>query len=63
MKIGNFRKNEFGDFFLYYLIKELMALVIGNENYDWEKLEEVCEYKEGFTKDHQTIKFFWDVFR
>ena len=40
-----------------------MALVIGNENYDWDKLEKGCQYKEGFTKDHQTIQFFWEAFR
>eukprot|EP00092_Neocalanus_flemingeri_P033110 GFUD01036005.1.p1 GENE.GFUD01036005.1~~GFUD01036005.1.p1 ORF type:complete len:1046 (+),score=311.60 GFUD01036005.1:157-3294(+) len=43
--------------------QELMALVVGNENYDWELLEELCEYKEGYTKDHETIVYFWEVFR
>ena len=43
--------------------QELMALVVGNENYDWNLLEELCEYKEGYSKDHDTVKNFWEVFR
>ena len=42
--------------------QELMALVVGNENYDWELLERLCQYKEGYSPDHQTIKHFWQVF-
>jgi E3 ubiquitin-protein ligase HERC4 len=40
-----------------------MALVVGNENYNWDVLEENCEYKEGYTADHPTIQHFWQVFR
>jgi len=43
--------------------QELMALVVGNENYDWNLLEELCQYKEGYDKDHEVIKNFWEVFR
>ena len=42
--------------------QELMALVVGNENYDWDVLEKLCQYKEGYTADHQTIVNFWQVF-
>ncbi|XP_071953933.1 probable E3 ubiquitin-protein ligase HERC4 [Antedon mediterranea] len=42
--------------------QELMAMVIGNENYDWEELERIVEYKSVYYKDHETIKFFWEVF-
>ena len=42
--------------------QELMALVVGNENYDWDVLERLCQYKEGCTADHQTIINFWQVF-
>ena len=42
--------------------QELMALVVGNENYDWEVLERLCQYKEGYSPDHQTIQYFWTVF-
>lgn len=42
--------------------QELMALVVGNENYDWKVLQKTCQYKEGYSADHQTIKYFWEVF-
>jgi len=43
--------------------KELMALVIGNENYDWDVFKENCDYKEPFTEDHETIIMFWRAFK
>lgn len=42
---------------------ELMAVVTGNENYDWEVLEEAAEYKNGYTSSDQTVRWFWEVFR
>lgn len=42
---------------------ELMAVVVGNEDYDWEELEKNAAYKEGYTKDNPTIVLFWQVFR
>ena len=45
------------------VVQELMALVVGNENYNWELLEQNCQYKEGYTPDHPTIQHFWQVFR
>lgn len=42
--------------------QELMALVVGNENYDWKVMEEKCTYKEGYDSEHPTIVFFWEVF-
>ncbi|XP_068245605.1 probable E3 ubiquitin-protein ligase HERC4 isoform X2 [Palaemon carinicauda] len=41
---------------------ELMALVTGNENYDWHELEKNSEYKGEYTADHEVIKMFWEVF-
>uniref|UniRef100_A0A8C4R2J3 HECT and RLD domain containing E3 ubiquitin protein ligase 4 n=1 Tax=Eptatretus burgeri TaxID=7764 RepID=A0A8C4R2J3_EPTBU len=38
---------------------ELMAMVIGNTNYDWEELE---KYKGEYWSGHPTIKLFWEVF-
>ncbi len=46
-----------------YYVQELMALVVGNENYNWELLEANCEYKEGYAPDHPTIQHFWKAFR
>ncbi|RWS12069.1 E3 ubiquitin-protein ligase HERC4-like protein [Dinothrombium tinctorium] len=43
--------------------EELMQLIIGQENYDWQLLEkEGTSYKEPFNVDHPTIKMFWNVF-
>ncbi|XP_034237400.1 probable E3 ubiquitin-protein ligase HERC4 [Thrips palmi] len=41
---------------------ELMAVVIGNENYDWEELQRHAEYKNGYKEDDPTIRLFWEVF-
>lgn len=34
---------------------ELMAVVIGNEDYDWDALEQNAEYKEGYKSSDQTV--------
>lgn len=41
---------------------ELMSVVVGNENYDWEELEKNSTYKEGYSKSDPTIVLFWQVF-
>uniref|UniRef100_A0A1B6KH92 HECT domain-containing protein n=2 Tax=Graphocephala atropunctata TaxID=36148 RepID=A0A1B6KH92_9HEMI len=41
---------------------ELMAVVVGNENYDWEMLENNANYKGGYTSSDPTIRVFWEVF-
>lgn len=41
---------------------ELMAVVIGNEEYDWHALEENAEYKNGYSSSDATIRWFWEVF-
>ncbi|XP_011688739.1 PREDICTED: probable E3 ubiquitin-protein ligase HERC4 isoform X2 [Wasmannia auropunctata] len=41
---------------------ELMSLLIGNENYDWEELERNASYKNGYSKNDPTIVLFWQVF-
>lgn len=35
---------------------ELMAVVIGNEDYDWHILEEHSKYKNGYTSGHKTVR-------
>lgn len=42
--------------------QELMAMIVGNEHYDWQELEDNTEYKGEFSKNHPTIRFFWEVF-
>ncbi|KAG7211831.1 hypothetical protein KM043_011056 [Ampulex compressa] len=41
---------------------ELMAVVVGNENYDWQELERNASYKEGYSKNDPTIVLFWQIF-
>lgn len=41
---------------------ELMSVVIGNEEYDWDAFEGNAEYKNGFTVSDQQIRWFWEVF-
>ncbi|XP_044727132.1 probable E3 ubiquitin-protein ligase HERC4 isoform X2 [Chrysoperla carnea] len=42
---------------------ELMSVVVGNEDYDWDALEENAQYKDGYTASDQPIKWFWEVLR
>nr|CAD7412960.1 unnamed protein product [Timema cristinae] len=41
---------------------ELMAVVVGNENYNWEEFESNAEYRNGYTATDPTIIMFWEVF-
>jgi len=45
-----------------FLSQELMAVVVGNQDYEWLELEKNAEYKNGYTRDDLTIKLFWEVF-
>ncbi|GAB1598948.1 probable E3 ubiquitin-protein ligase HERC4 isoform X1 [Argonauta hians] len=42
--------------------RELQAMVIGNEQYDFLELEKNTTYKDEYHRYHTTIKFFWEVF-
>ncbi|GAB6023588.1 putative E3 ubiquitin-protein ligase herc3 [Chamberlinius hualienensis] len=42
--------------------QELMAMVVGNENYDWTELESNAVYRDDYSVDHPTIKMLWEVF-
>lgn len=35
-----------------------MAVVVGNEEYDWQALELHCEYKNGYNSGDQTVSTF-----
>lgn len=39
-----------------------MAIVIGNENYDWHALEEAAEYKNGYKSSDPTIRYLYTTF-
>ncbi|GFR90953.1 ubiquitin-protein ligase E3A [Elysia marginata] len=42
--------------------QELQAMVVGNEDYDFQELEKNTTYKGEYFRQHQTINFFWEVF-
>ncbi|XP_078532227.1 E3 ISG15--protein ligase HERC5-like isoform X2 [Lissotriton helveticus] len=44
--------------------KELRSIIIGNEEYDWKKLEQNAEYAGVYEQQppHPTINIFWEVF-
>ncbi|XP_063237913.1 probable E3 ubiquitin-protein ligase HERC4 [Bacillus rossius redtenbacheri] len=42
--------------------RELMAVVVGNENYDWVEFERNAEYRGGYSASDPTIIMFWNVF-
>lgn len=41
---------------------ELMAVVVGSEDYDWNEFETHAEYKNGYTSSDPTVRMFWEVF-
>lgn len=44
-----------------FLPSEIELLICGSENYDFQALEEACEYDGGFAKTSITIRHFWSV--
>lgn len=40
---------------------ELMAIVVGNDDYDWAALEDSAEYRNGFTSADVVVRWFWEV--
>ncbi|XP_011296686.1 probable E3 ubiquitin-protein ligase HERC4 isoform X3 [Fopius arisanus] len=59
---NGFHKVCGGHVLKFFLSHELMALIVGNENYDWKELEENAGYNEGYTKNDPTIVMFWEIF-
>nr|AAD34642.2 E3 ubiquitin-protein ligase [Mya arenaria] len=41
--------------------EEIEMLICGSEDYDFNALEDACEYDGGFDKKSQTIRDFWEV--
>ncbi|XP_021187331.1 probable E3 ubiquitin-protein ligase HERC3 isoform X2 [Helicoverpa armigera] len=41
---------------------EMMSVVMGNEEYDWEVFESNCEYKNGYTASDPQVRWFWETF-
>lgn len=41
---------------------ELQAVVVGNEDYDWDEFETHAEYKNGYSSSDVSVRMFWEVF-
>lgn len=41
---------------------ELQAVVVGNEDYDWDEFEHTTEYKNGYSSSDVSVRMFWEVF-
>ncbi|XP_041049830.1 probable E3 ubiquitin-protein ligase HERC6 isoform X2 [Carcharodon carcharias] len=46
----------------FFQPQELMDILIGNDDYDWNILEQNTTYKGNYSRSHPTIKMFWEVF-
>ncbi|XP_068614172.1 probable E3 ubiquitin-protein ligase HERC3 [Brachionichthys hirsutus] len=51
-----------GEILSLFQPSELMAMVVGNNNYNWEEMEKNAIYKGEYTATHPTVRFFWAVF-
>uniref|UniRef100_A0A672LPR8 Probable E3 ubiquitin-protein ligase HERC3 n=1 Tax=Sinocyclocheilus grahami TaxID=75366 RepID=A0A672LPR8_SINGR len=51
-----------GEILSLFQPSELMAMVVGNNNYNWEEMEKNASYKGEFSASHPTVKMFWEVF-
>ncbi|XP_061778902.1 probable E3 ubiquitin-protein ligase HERC3 isoform X1 [Nerophis lumbriciformis] len=51
-----------GDVLSLFQPSELMAMVVGNNNYNWDEMEKNAEYKGEYSATHPTVRFFWEVF-
>ncbi|XP_041950064.1 E3 ISG15--protein ligase HERC5-like isoform X1 [Alosa sapidissima] len=43
--------------------EELRGMMVGREDYDWDKLKQNASYEFGFYENHPTIVLFWEVFQ
>ncbi|VDK49531.1 unnamed protein product, partial [Gongylonema pulchrum] len=46
----------------FFQPQELMEMVVGNENYDWDVFRQNTVYKGTYYSQHEAILCFWDVF-
>ncbi|XP_031427169.2 probable E3 ubiquitin-protein ligase HERC3, partial [Clupea harengus] len=42
--------------------EELRGMMVGREDYDWDKLKQNTVYESGYHGNHPVIKIFWEVF-
>ncbi|XP_048467381.1 probable E3 ubiquitin-protein ligase HERC3 [Rhincodon typus] len=46
----------------FFQPRELMDILIGNDDYDWNMLEKNTTYSGNYSRSHPTIEIFWKVF-
>ncbi|KAF1770200.1 hypothetical protein GCK72_002018 [Caenorhabditis remanei] len=46
----------------FFQPRELMELIVGNENYDWNEFRDLVDYKGEYTAAHPAIQAFWKAF-
>ncbi|XP_064416303.1 probable E3 ubiquitin-protein ligase HERC6 isoform X3 [Latimeria chalumnae] len=46
----------------FFTPQELMAVMVGNTDYDWQRLQQNTLYDGGYSPSHPTIIMFWNVF-
>ncbi|KAJ1345624.1 hypothetical protein KIN20_000199 [Parelaphostrongylus tenuis] len=46
----------------FFQPRELMELVVGNENYDWSELRKIVQYRGEYHANHPAILAFWEAF-
>lgn len=51
-----------GEILSLFQPSELMAMVVGNSNYNWEEMEKNAVYKGEYSATHPTVRLFWEVF-
>ncbi|CAK6958600.1 probable E3 ubiquitin-protein ligase HERC3 [Scomber scombrus] len=51
-----------GEILSLFQPSELMAMVVGNNNYNWEEMEKNASYKGEYSATHPTVRLFWEVF-
>lgn len=59
---GGFLKVCGGEILWLFQPSELMAMVVGNNNYNWDEMEKNAVYKGEYSATHPTVRLFWEVF-
>lgn len=49
------------DYLKLFQPEELMLVICGSAEFDFESLESAAKYQDGYTKESQTVKDFWEV--
>eukprot|EP01015_Nassula_variabilis_P025277 TRINITY_DN4914_c0_g1_i2.p1 TRINITY_DN4914_c0_g1~~TRINITY_DN4914_c0_g1_i2.p1 ORF type:complete len:196 (-),score=57.86 TRINITY_DN4914_c0_g1_i2:113-700(-) len=50
-----------GDVIKFFNAYEIHELICGSSHLDFKELERVTIYDDGYTKESQAIKFFWEI--